>query len=345
MPMLLPHSGAVAGVGTCCLTYSSVARLGVGEVDGRTRSICGSSPDFVCILRTKSSMRASASASWCTTMSMPSSSELELGVGDDARDLDDHVALDVETGHLEVDPHQPVVVARERGHRAARYRGRGPARAARVRFGGRWPLPPSSGAPTPRCCARATSRASWRPSASPTSRRSCARSIDEPEWFWDAVVRFLGLPFSTPYDRVLDTSRRHPVGDVVHRRHAATSRRRASTAGPTTRDGATPAVVWEGEDGDDPHAHLRASCARSPIAIASGSRRAASARATRSACSCRCCPRRSPRSSRSPSSARSSCRSSPATAPTRSRSGSQDAEARSRSSPPTASRAAARSCR
>src|SRR5690348_13213762 len=33
-----------------------------------------------------------------------------------------------------------------------------------------------------------------------------ARSIDEPEWFWDAVVRFLDLRFSTPYDRVLDVS-------------------------------------------------------------------------------------------------------------------------------------------
>jgi len=33
-----------------------------------------------------------------------------------------------------------------------------------------------------------------------------ARSIDDPEWFWDAVVRFLGIRFSTPYTRVLDTS-------------------------------------------------------------------------------------------------------------------------------------------
>ena len=33
-----------------------------------------------------------------------------------------------------------------------------------------------------------------------------ARSIDDPEWFWDAVVRFLGMRFSKPYDRVLDTS-------------------------------------------------------------------------------------------------------------------------------------------
>jgi acetyl-CoA synthetase len=33
------------------------------------------------------------------------------------------------------------------------------------------------------------------------------RSIDEPEWFWDAVVQFLGIPFSTPYESVLDTGK------------------------------------------------------------------------------------------------------------------------------------------
>src|SRR5207247_5644641 len=32
------------------------------------------------------------------------------------------------------------------------------------------------------------------------------RSIDEPEWFWDAVVGFLGIEFGTPYGKVLDTS-------------------------------------------------------------------------------------------------------------------------------------------
>jgi acetyl-CoA synthetase len=30
------------------------------------------------------------------------------------------------------------------------------------------------------------------------------RSIDEPEWFWDATVRFLDLRFTTPYSEVLD---------------------------------------------------------------------------------------------------------------------------------------------
>jgi acetyl-CoA synthetase len=33
------------------------------------------------------------------------------------------------------------------------------------------------------------------------------RSIDDPEWFWDAVVRWLDLGFHRPYTRVLDASR------------------------------------------------------------------------------------------------------------------------------------------
>jgi hypothetical protein len=33
----------------------------------------------------------------------------EFGVGNDARDLDDRVLLDLEAGHLEVDPYEPVV--------------------------------------------------------------------------------------------------------------------------------------------------------------------------------------------------------------------------------------------
>jgi acetyl-CoA synthetase len=32
------------------------------------------------------------------------------------------------------------------------------------------------------------------------------RSVDEPEWFWDAVVRWLGLEFTEPYRPVLDVS-------------------------------------------------------------------------------------------------------------------------------------------
>ncbi len=32
------------------------------------------------------------------------------------------------------------------------------------------------------------------------------RAVEEPAWFWDAVVRDLGLEFYRPYDQVLDTS-------------------------------------------------------------------------------------------------------------------------------------------
>ena len=74
-----------------------------------------------------------------------------------------------------------------------------------------------------------------------------ARSVDEPEWYWDAVVRFLHVPFSAPYASVLDTSRGIPwatwfnggrmnVADLCLDRHAGA-------------DPAGTALVWEGEDG------------------------------------------------------------------------------------------------
>ena len=43
------------------------------------------------------------------TRSIPPPSSVELAVGDHARDLDQRVPLEVEPGHLAVDPHQPVV--------------------------------------------------------------------------------------------------------------------------------------------------------------------------------------------------------------------------------------------
>ena len=75
------------------------------------------------------------------------------------------------------------------------------------------------------------------------------RSIDEPEWFWDAVVSFLGIPFAVPYTSVLDTSRgiewatwfdggRLNLADVCVDRWARDSPDRV-------------AVRWEGEDGTE----------------------------------------------------------------------------------------------
>ena len=36
------------------------------------------------------------------------------------------------------------------------------------------------------------------------------RSIEDPEWFWESVVRYLGLPFDKPWRTILDTSRGTP---------------------------------------------------------------------------------------------------------------------------------------
>ncbi len=75
------------------------------------------------------------------------------------------------------------------------------------------------------------------------------RSIDDPEWFWDAFVRFAGIEFSTPYTQVLDVAggiewatwfvggRLNVASDCVDR----------WAARPDTRD--RPAVVCETEDG------------------------------------------------------------------------------------------------
>jgi acetyl-CoA synthetase len=70
------------------------------------------------------------------------------------------------------------------------------------------------------------------------------RSVEEPEWFWDAVVRSLGIEFATPYRQVLDTSDGIPwarwfVGGT-------TNFARNCLRHPDDRT----AVVWEGEDGE-----------------------------------------------------------------------------------------------
>ena len=77
-----------------------------------------------------------------------------------------------------------------------------------------------------------------------------ARSIDDPEWFWDAVVRFLDIRFSHPYDRVLDTSEGIPWAKwfVGGRGNLADTCLDRQADDPERCDGA--AVVWEGEAGE-----------------------------------------------------------------------------------------------
>ncbi len=74
------------------------------------------------------------------------------------------------------------------------------------------------------------------------------RSIAEPKWFWDAVVRFLGLKFDVPYTSVVDTSAGVPWATWFGggRCNVATMCVDArADDGPNE-----PAIVWEGEDGE-----------------------------------------------------------------------------------------------
>jgi acetyl-CoA synthetase len=74
------------------------------------------------------------------------------------------------------------------------------------------------------------------------------RSIEDPEWYWNGVVKDLGLRWLTPYSRVLDDSRgpawprwfpggRLNFSDNCLDRNLDTGR------------GRKPAIVWEGDDG------------------------------------------------------------------------------------------------
>ena len=74
------------------------------------------------------------------------------------------------------------------------------------------------------------------------------RSIEDPEWYWDAVVRDLGVRWTRPYARVLDASRGiqwprwFPGGRLNFADNCVD---RSVDAG----RGDTPAIVWEGDDG------------------------------------------------------------------------------------------------
>jgi len=75
------------------------------------------------------------------------------------------------------------------------------------------------------------------------------RSIEESEWFWDAVVEDMGIEFTTPYERVLDSSggiawSKWFVGGRVNLTHNCVDRHALGDRGER------PAIVSESEDGD-----------------------------------------------------------------------------------------------
>jgi acetyl-CoA synthetase len=76
------------------------------------------------------------------------------------------------------------------------------------------------------------------------------RSIDDPAWFWDAYVRFLGIPFAAPYTEVVDES-----GGIEWATWFTDGRLNAAAVcvdrwadDPARRD--HPAILWEGEEGE-----------------------------------------------------------------------------------------------
>jgi acetyl-CoA synthetase len=71
-----------------------------------------------------------------------------------------------------------------------------------------------------------------------------ARSITDPSWFWDAVVDFLGIEFTTPYSQVLD------LADGIPWARWFVGGQTNFAANCLRHPGDRTAVVWEGEDGD-----------------------------------------------------------------------------------------------
>ncbi|HKB26972.1 MAG TPA: acetate--CoA ligase [Methylomirabilota bacterium] len=74
------------------------------------------------------------------------------------------------------------------------------------------------------------------------------RSIEDPEWYWDAVVRDLGVRFTRPYTRVRDVSRgiqwaRWFPGGLMNFADNCVDRNLDAGRGDQ------PAIIWEGDDG------------------------------------------------------------------------------------------------
>jgi acetyl-CoA synthetase len=98
--------------------------------------------------------------------------------------------------------------------------------------------------PTPAVLEHARATAFMREHDIDDWRELIRRSHDDVEWFWDAAVRFLGIEFARPYERVLDTSRGLAwatwfSGGALNLTHNCVDR----------HPGGRPAVVWESEDG------------------------------------------------------------------------------------------------
>lgn len=92
-----------------------------------------------------------------------------------------------------------------------------------------------------------------------------ARAAGDPEWFWDAVIRYFDLRFDTPYERVLDLTGgiAWPTWCAGGRTNLVLTCLDAHMADDVARDRL--AIVWEGEEGAVrrwTYAHLNAETCR-----------------------------------------------------------------------------------
>ncbi|MEX2459614.1 MAG: AMP-binding protein [Actinomycetota bacterium] len=103
----------------------------------------------------------------------------------------------------------------------------------------------------------------WRPSADVIERANLTRlmrahgidsydemvrrSIDDIEWYWDAVVTDLGIEFYEPYERVLDASKGIAWSTWFTRGSINLAHNCVDKWAAATPD--KPAVIWEGEEG------------------------------------------------------------------------------------------------
>ncbi len=107
-PMLLPQRGAVPATGTCLRTYSSTCACASSTVTsdfsiaGEQRRLGVHVPNEVVHPAERVFVGVDDEVDAVVE-------RREVRVGDDARDLDDHVLFHVEPGHLQVDPHERCV--------------------------------------------------------------------------------------------------------------------------------------------------------------------------------------------------------------------------------------------
>ncbi len=93
--------------------------------------------------------------------------------------------------------------------------------------------------------------------------------MEDVEWYWDAVVKDLGLEFSTPYEKVLDTSRGVPWATWFS---GGPDQPRVELRRPLGADSPAkdrPAIIGESETGEV-SGLTSSSCTRRSTALAAG---------------------------------------------------------------------------